>query len=219
MAHADFARSTRSRRRRAARSSPTRATPRPARCASSMPRSPRARPLRFFAYGWGEASKLPADTQSGVYRGVRKLGPAGQSADCACATDDGRAAGLLSRSWPRSAPTLALRHRRRRLQGQPPRLQERLGFVSRAPRWAIAHKFPAEQAMTMLNAIDIQVGPHRRADAGRPAGAGHGRRRRRHQRHAAQRGRDRAQGHPRRRHGDRAARRRRHPADRRHRAR
>ncbi len=40
-------------------------------------------------------------------------------------------------------------------------LQSRLGFVSRSPRWALAHKFPAQQATTILDAIEINVGPHR----------------------------------------------------------
>ena len=90
-------------------------------------------------------------------------------------------------------------------------LQQQLGFVTREPRWAVAHKYPAQEQLTTVEAIDVLRRPHRQAHAGGPAGAGVRRRRHRDQRHAAQRGRGAPQGRAHRRHGDRAPRRRRDP--------
>ena len=115
-----------------------------------------SRPLRFFAYSYGEMSALPAQTQSGV---LRWLG------DCGFTINP-----LIKVC--RSVEELLAYHqdieRRRATLGydidgvvyKVDRLdwQQRLGFVSRTPRWAIAHKFSAEKATTIVEAIDIQVG-------------------------------------------------------------
>jgi len=115
-----------------------------------------SRPLRFFAYAWGEASTLPADTQSGVDAAfaawglpVNKLARICSGADELIAYYDELATDRATLPYDIDG----IVYKVNRLD-----LQERLGFVSRSPRWAIAHKFPAQQAMTILNGIDIQVG-------------------------------------------------------------
>ena len=146
LAHADFAQLNAEQAEAGARSSPIRATPPPARCASSMPRSPPRRPLRFFAYAWGDGSAAAGRHQSGVVAAFKRWGlPVNPLMRAVPGAEE-----LLAfyRAIGERARQARLRHRRRRLQGEPPRLQERLGFVSRSPRWAIAHKFPAEQATT-----------------------------------------------------------------------
>lgn len=114
------------------------------------------RPLQFFAYAWGEVSRPLAKTQFGA---VRSLG------------EWGFAVNSLTKICVNSAELIAHYHdietRRSQLgydidgvvyKVDDLNLQERLGFVSRAPRWAIAHKFAAEKAVTIIEAIDIQVG-------------------------------------------------------------
>src|ERR1700716_2739581 len=115
-----------------------------------------SRPLGFFAYAWGEMSAMPEATQSGM-------------------------SGWFERCGFKTTPLTKLCHSveqliafHRKIEEQRAGLdydidgvvykvdrldwQERLGFVSRTPRWAIAHKFPAERAMTVLRDIEIQVG-------------------------------------------------------------
>ena len=93
--------------RRRQASSPIRATPPPARCASSTPRSRRSRPLRFFAYAWGEACELPADTQIGRLR--RRSSSWGLPVNplIALCRERRRAARLLPRDRGASAPASA----------------------------------------------------------------------------------------------------------------
>ena len=116
----------------------------------------RDRPLRFLAHGWGEASALPGATQAEVVGALRRwrFPVAGAFA----LVGDGAAALAVYRAIEAERADLpfdidGVVYKVDRLDWQ-----ERLGSVGRAPRWAIAHKFPAERAQTTLNAIDIQVG-------------------------------------------------------------
>ncbi len=114
------------------------------------------RPLHFLAHGWGEASKLPGETQSEVVTTIESWGF------------------KVSPDFERFTVMQGLLDHYRRIEASRADLpfdidgvvykvdrldwQRRLGQVAKAPRWALAHKFPAQQAETTLRAIDIQVG-------------------------------------------------------------
>jgi len=114
------------------------------------------RPLRFFAYAWGEVSDLPADTQAGVIEALHGWGFVTNPLMRRCAS----VAELLAHYHKIEEDRANLGYDIDGMVYKVDRLdlQERLGFVSRAPRWAIAHKFPAQHAWTILEGIDIQVG-------------------------------------------------------------
>lgn len=115
-----------------------------------------ARPLRFFAYAWGEMPVLPAPTQWGVVETFRRWGFRTNPLMKRCES----VAELIAqyRLIESQRATLGYDIDGVVYKVDDLALQARLGFVSRAPRWAIAHKFPAELATTVLEAIDIQVG-------------------------------------------------------------
>ncbi len=114
------------------------------------------RPLRFLAHGWGAASAVPAASQFEMMQLIASWGVP------------------VSPLLVRSATTAELLAHYRAIRDQRADLpyeidgvvykvdrldwQERLGFVAKAPRWGMAHKFPAERAETTIEAIDIQVG-------------------------------------------------------------
>ncbi len=115
-----------------------------------------SRPLGFFAYAWGEMSRMPADTQSGMEKWF-----------AAC----GFRINPLTKVCRSSESLLAFHHAIELQRGtldydidgvvyKVDRVdwQERLGYVSRTPRWALAHKFAAQKATTVVRAIAIQVG-------------------------------------------------------------
>jgi DNA ligase (NAD+) len=115
-----------------------------------------SRPLRFYAHGWGEVSDLPAETQLGVMRTIEAWGLPIADHLRRCTDPDS----LLGHYRTIEAKRADLAFDIDGVVYKVDRLdwQRRLGQVARAPRWALAHKFPAEKAETVLEAIDIQVG-------------------------------------------------------------
>ena len=115
-----------------------------------------SRPLKFFAYAWGEMSEAPADTQHGMLAWMDMAGFVVNPLTKLCKDIDDVLAFYRRIGEDRASLGYDIDgvvYKIDRLDWQ-----ERLGFVSRNPRWAIAHKFAAEQATTILNGIDIQVG-------------------------------------------------------------
>ena len=115
-----------------------------------------SRPLGFFAYSWGEMSELPAQTQSGMVKWFAARGFKTNPLMQICDSIDA----MLAFHHEIEAQRATLDYDIDGVVYKVDRLdwQQRLGFVSRNPRWAIAHKFPAEKATTVVKAIEIQVG-------------------------------------------------------------
>src|ERR1700761_4919565 len=115
-----------------------------------------SRPLGFFAYAWGEIAELPAQTQSGMIAWFEHCGFKTNPLTKMCRSVDE----LLQFHRAIEAQRAGLDYDIDGVVYKVDRLdwQERLGFVSRNPRWAIAHKFPAEKATTVVRDIEIQVG-------------------------------------------------------------
>lgn len=114
------------------------------------------RPLKFFAYAWGAMSDMPLQSQMGM---VELFAKWGFSTNPLMAKFD-NVDGMIERYRLIEEQRASLDYD---IDGVVYKvddlaLQERLGFVSRSPRWAIAHKFPAELATTILTEIEIQVG-------------------------------------------------------------
>ncbi|APW73391.1 MULTISPECIES: NAD-dependent DNA ligase LigA [Sphingopyxis] len=115
-----------------------------------------SRPLRFLAHGWGEVSGLPEATQFAMMKRIESWGVPvspllGRFESVEAVLDHYRTIEAERADMPYDIDGVV--YKVDRLDWQ-----ERLGFVAKAPRWAIAHKFPAERAQTTLESIDIQVG-------------------------------------------------------------
>jgi DNA ligase (NAD+) len=115
-----------------------------------------SRPLRFWAHGWGAASEVPGATQHEAMRRIERWGlPISPELTVCRSVED-----MLAAYQKIAAGRGALPYEIDGVVYKVDRLdwQARLGFVAKAPRWGLAHKFPAERAETVLEAIDIQVG-------------------------------------------------------------
>ncbi|OYW44626.1 MAG: DNA ligase (NAD(+)) LigA [Sphingomonadales bacterium 12-68-11] len=135
------------------------ATPRNAAAGSLRQKDPAvtaARPLRFLAHGWGEASEVPAGSQFDTMQRIAAWGFKVSPDLVRCASLDDmlqqyRSIGARRPGLPYDIDGVVYKVDRLDWQG-------RLGWIGKAPRWGLAHKFPAERAETVLEAIDIQVG-------------------------------------------------------------
>ena len=115
-----------------------------------------ARPLRFLAHGWGELSAPLGETQYEAMKRIEGFGIPVSDLLVRCTDLDAMLAHYRKIEHARADLPFDIDgvvYKVDRLD-----LQARLGFVARAPRWGLAHKFPAEKAETTLEAIDIQVG-------------------------------------------------------------
>ncbi len=156
MRHADFAAMN---ARQAEAGKLVFANPRNAAAGSLRQLDPRVtaeRPLAFFAYAWGEISEPFASTQLGAIEAMRRFGLPTNPLTKLCHST----AELIAHYHTIEAQRATLGYD---IDGVVYKvndlaLQQRLGFISRSPRWAVAHKFPAEKAMTIVEAIGINVG-------------------------------------------------------------
>jgi DNA ligase (NAD+) len=155
MGHADFAALN---ERQAQKGGKTFANPRNAAAGSLRQLDPSitaSRPLRFFPWGWGETSALPAQTNHEVLEAIAGWGFPVPPIKL-CKSEDEMLAAYREIELNRAGLGFDIDgvvYKVDRLD-----LQERLGFISRTPRWATAHKFSAEKATAILRGIDIQVG-------------------------------------------------------------
>src|ERR1041384_7594417 len=146
-------------KRQAKDGKPTYANPRNSAAGSVRQLDPSitaSRALNFFAYTWGEISDMPAKSQSGMLEKFEEYGFIVNPLVKKCETLEAILKFYRDIETKRAKLGYDIDgvvYKVDRLD-----LQERLGFVSRSPRWAIAHKFPAEQAETVLEDIEIQVG-------------------------------------------------------------
>jgi DNA ligase (NAD+) len=154
--HSDFAAIN---ERQAAAGKPLFANPRNSAAGSLRQLDPAvtaSRPLRFFAHGWGEMSAMPAKTQMGMMQALARLGFVTNPMMRRHETVDEMLAHYREIETERA--TLGYDIDGVVYKVDDLQLQNRLGFVSRSPRWALAHKFPAQKAVTVVEDIAIFVG-------------------------------------------------------------